>query len=62
MGWNESEGVFSSVGLCATCAHACRIESDRGSIFVRCELSFEDSQFAKYPRLPVLECSGYLPK
>jgi hypothetical protein len=49
-------------GLCGTCQHARRIESDRGSIFIMCELSFEDSQFAKYPRLPVLVCSGYLTK
>jgi hypothetical protein len=49
-------------GLCGTCQHARRIESDRGSIFIMCELSFEDSRFAKYPRLPVLVCSGYLPK
>jgi len=48
-------------GLCRNCQHARRIESDRGSIFFRCELSFEDSRFAKYPRLPVLVCSGYRP-
>lgn len=46
-------------GLCRDCQHAHRIESDRGSIFFRCELSFEDASFAKYPRLPVLVCSGY---
>jgi hypothetical protein len=49
-------------GLCESCRHARRIESDRGSIFFMCELSFEHSQFAKYPRLPVLVCSGYRPK
>jgi hypothetical protein len=26
-----------------------------------CKLSFEDSRFVKYPRLPVLVCSGYRP-
>ena len=35
------------------------ITSDRGSTFVQCQLSFSDSRFAKYPRLPVLNCSGY---
>ena len=49
-------------GLCQDCQHARRIESDRGSIFLMCKLSFEDSQFAKYPRLPVLICSGYRPE
>ena len=49
-------------GLCRNCQHARRMESDRGSIFVMCKLSFEDSRFAKYPRLPVLGCSGYRPE
>jgi hypothetical protein len=47
------------VGLCGACAHARVIRSDRGSIFYLCQLSFEDPRFPKYPRLPVLECSGY---
>ena len=49
-------------GLCRTCQHTRRIESDRGSVFLRCELSFEDSSFPRYPRLPVLVCSGYRAK
>jgi hypothetical protein len=49
-------------GLCQKCQYSRRIESDRGSIFIRCELSLEDSRFPKYPRLPVLACSGYRPK
>jgi hypothetical protein len=49
-------------GLCRNCHYARRIESDRGSIFFMCELSFEDSRFVKYPRLPVLACSGYRPE
>jgi len=46
-------------GLCRNCQHSRRIESDRGSIFFRCELSLEDPRFPKYPRLPVFKCSGY---
>lgn len=46
-------------GLCADCVHARQIRSDRGSIFVQCQLSFTDARFPKYPRLPVLICSGY---
>ena len=53
----ESKG--QSVGLCATCTHSRRITSDRGSIFYLCELSKTDPRFPKYPRLPVLSCSGY---
>jgi hypothetical protein len=48
-----------NAGLCATCLHARRIESDRGSIFIRCDLALKDPSFVKYPRLPVLACSGY---
>lgn len=46
-------------GLCADCIHARQIESSRGSTFVLCEMSQENPQFAKYPRLPVLSCRGY---
>lgn len=46
-------------GLCADCAHARLIRSDRGATFVQCQLSITDPRFAKYPRLPVLSCGGY---
>lgn len=49
-------------GLCRGCRHSKRIESDRGSVFLRCELSLEDARFPKYPRLPVRECGGYQPR
>jgi hypothetical protein len=47
------------VGLCADCRHVRRIESDRGARFYLCQLSASDPSFPKYPRLPVLQCSGY---
>jgi len=37
------------------------IHSDRGSTFYFCERSASDATFPKYPRLPVLHCSGYEP-
>jgi hypothetical protein len=49
----------SSLGLCATCTHARPIESPKGSQFLLCKLSQSDPAFPKYPRLPVLTCSGY---
>jgi hypothetical protein len=49
-------------GLCETCRHARRIESDRGSTFYLCELSSRDSRFPKYPALPVMQCLGYTSK
>jgi hypothetical protein len=45
--------------LCETCSHCRMIRSDRGSIFLLCERSLTDASFAKYPRLPVVECRGY---
>jgi len=48
-------------GLCAGCRHHAWIESGRGSRFLRCELSFRDKRYAKYPVLPVLACPGYEP-
>lgn len=49
----------SRFGLCADCIYARQITSDRGSTFLQCQLSFTDARFAKYPRLPMLACSGY---
>lgn len=49
----------TQAGLCGSCAHARRIESSRGSVFVLCELSARDPAFPRYPRLPVLSCSGF---
>ncbi|HEX8817507.1 MAG TPA: hypothetical protein VF753_18595 [Terriglobales bacterium] len=48
-------------GLCAKCAHARVIVSERGSVFYQCRLSATDPNFPKYPRLPVLQCPGYKP-
>ncbi len=47
------------MNLCDTCQHCREIRTDRGSVFLLCQLSFTDAAFPKYPRLPVLECRGY---
>jgi hypothetical protein len=46
-------------GLCSRCVHARRIDSDRGSTFILCELSRTNGLFAKYPRLPIVSCDGF---
>jgi GrpB-like predicted nucleotidyltransferase (UPF0157 family) len=46
-------------GLCCDCLHARRVESVRSSVFFLCELSLSDPRFPRYPRLPILSCSGY---
>jgi hypothetical protein len=48
-----------TAGLCASCIHARRIESARGSVFLLCAMSQKDPAFPRYPRLPVLACPGY---
>ena len=58
---DNSDQQPPNAGLCATCLHARRIESARGSVFVLCQLSTTDPRFRKYPSLPVLSCSGYSP-
>jgi hypothetical protein len=52
----------SRVGLCADCRYAQQIESSRGSMFYLCERSAGDQTLPKYPRLPVVQCSGHLAK
>jgi hypothetical protein len=55
----ESSVPRERVGLCADCVYGHSVKSDRGSVFLMCELSRKDQRFAKYPRLPVRSCSGY---
>jgi len=55
----ERPGKLPQVGLCSRCAHMRQMQSDRGSIFYLCQLSTTDARFPKYPRLPVMRCSGY---
>ena len=47
------------VGLCVHGRHARRVVSGRGSLFLRCGRPDCDSQFPKYPPLPVLRCGGF---
>jgi hypothetical protein len=55
----EKEVSSERIGLCANCVYMRLIQSDRGSMFYMCQRSATDKSFPKYPRLPVLQCSGY---
>jgi len=47
-------------GLCDSCAHQHIIGNTRGSEFSLCLRSrSEPERFPRYPRLPVLRCSGF---
>lgn len=50
-----------AAGLCADCRHARRIRSARGSTFHLCARAASDPRYARYPRLPVLQCAGHEP-
>jgi len=56
----QSASTDVSAGLCASCKHATRVPSAKGSTFVRCDLSLSDASFARYPRLPKVQCSGFV--
>ena len=56
----QSEVTAKQAGLCASCLHCTKVESSRGSVFLLCELARRDMRFARYPRLPVLSCPGYV--
>ena len=49
----------TAAGLCSDCRQARVIENQRGSVFLMCERSKTDAQFAKYPHLPMMACEGY---
>jgi len=42
-------------GLCGDCAHAQRIETQRGTVYWRCH----EPSLPKYPPLPRLECARH---
>jgi hypothetical protein len=46
-------------GLCSTCRHAREIQTRRGPSYLLCNRSLTDDRYARYPRLPVLECAGH---
>ena len=52
-------GRGTGPGLCGVCVNVRVVESGKGSRFYLCKLSAADSRFPKYPRLPVVECSGF---
>ena len=52
--------MTTNPGLCAVCVNVRVIESGKGSRFYLCKLSAVDPRFPKHPRLPVLQCAGFV--
>jgi hypothetical protein len=58
---NPAKKIPERVGLCSTCRHSEQVPG-RAAIYYLCALSRTDPRFPKYPKLPVITCSGYEPK
>ncbi|MGH7965962.1 MAG: hypothetical protein ACRERD_29785 [Candidatus Binatia bacterium] len=56
---NDSTPAPPQVGLCADCRYRREIVSGKGSRFFYCLRAETDMQYPRYPRLPVLHCTGY---
>jgi hypothetical protein len=55
--------VTVGAGLCDSCAWQRVVRNTRGSSFSLCERSkAEPDRFPRYPRIPVMRCSGYEPR
>jgi hypothetical protein len=57
----EPPSVDSNVGLCRSCRHMLLVQTSRGSTFYLCRRSEKDPAYARYPRLPVIQCPGFEP-
>lgn len=51
-----------NAGLCGSCRQAVLRPTRRDTVYLRCGLAATDARYAKYPRLPVVTCDGYLPE
>jgi hypothetical protein len=52
--------IAPRAGLCERCTHQRLVRNTRGSTFSLCERSRSQPElFARYPPLPVLECTGF---
>jgi hypothetical protein len=49
----------AGLGLCATCQHGRTVTSRKGSAFLFCRRSEQDTRYPKYPALPMVRCPGY---
>ena len=51
---------ISHVRLCLDCEYAKHVEAKEDTVYFLCQRFLTDPMFPKYPRLPVLRCSGYV--
>jgi len=58
----QNREIPRTAGLCQQCRWAEPLANTRGSVFVLCGRSRIESEYPKYPRLPVLSCRGCTPR
>jgi hypothetical protein len=58
----EPTDIRTTAGLCGHCEYAIVRPTRRGTVYLRCGRAATDPRFAKYPRLPVVNCPGYQPE
>jgi hypothetical protein len=56
---SDAMSARDRVGLCSDCRYTKAIVSGKGSQFFICLRAEADPDYSKYPRLPMLQCSGY---
>jgi len=55
----DLRSVSSRDGLCPACRHVQVVTSERGSRFLRCQLSQTDPSLPRYPPQPRMVCTGH---
>ncbi len=55
----EVQPADARLGLCRMCLHVRLVRTSRGSRFHLCRRSEKDPSYARYPRLPVIQCAGF---
>ena len=49
-----------AAGWCARCQYCQRIRTARGATFYLCKRAQFDSAYPRYPRVPVVQCAGFV--
>ncbi len=53
--------IIPEIGLCSICKFARAIRHPRGGAsYWQCSLAEQDSNFPRYPGLPVIQCMGFI--
>jgi hypothetical protein len=54
-------GLPAEAGMCGGCRYASVKTTRRSTTYLRCTRAAWDDRLPRYPRLPVLNCTGFMP-